>query len=141
MGKRIFLFVLTNIAIVLTLSIVVSLLGVTQGYTPGGLDLSALAMFCLIYGMGGAFISLLISRWVAKRATGVNLVDGRSGDPEADWLYATVRRLTQRFSYVFAGRYGYPTIVKLEPLDQLRIHQGFAVTWTEMPHGPSTRRP
>jgi phosphoribosyl 1,2-cyclic phosphate phosphodiesterase len=50
----------------------------------------------------------------------------------------TVRRLTQRFSYVFAGRYGYPTIVKLEPLDQLRIHQGFAVTWTEMPHGPST---
>src|SRR5207244_4051150 len=42
-----------------------------------------------------------------------------------------------RFSYVFAGRYGYPTIVKLEPLDQLRIHQGFAVHWTEMPHGPS----
>ena len=96
MAKRIFLFVLTNIAIVLTLSIVVSLLGVSQGYTPGGLDLSALAMFCFIYGMGGAFISLLISRWVAKRATGVNLVDGRSGDPEADWLYATVRRLTQQ---------------------------------------------
>ena len=50
----------------------------------------------------------------------------------------TVRHLKQRFSYVFAGRYGYPTIVKLEPLDQLRIHQGFAITWVEMPHGPTT---
>jgi phosphoribosyl 1,2-cyclic phosphate phosphodiesterase len=49
----------------------------------------------------------------------------------------TARRLKQRFSYVFSGRYGYPTIVDLEPLDQLRIHQGFGVHWTEMPHGPS----
>ena len=97
MGKRIFLFVLTNLAIVLTLSIVVSLLGLNRGYdVGGGLNLGALAAFCFIYGMGGAFISLQISRWVAKRATGVNLVDGRSGDAEADWLYATVRRLTQQ---------------------------------------------
>jgi phosphoribosyl 1,2-cyclic phosphate phosphodiesterase len=50
----------------------------------------------------------------------------------------TVRRLKQRFSYVFSGRYGYPTIVKIEVLDQLRIHQGFGVAWTEMPHGPTT---
>ena len=96
MGKRIFLFVLTNIAIVLTLSIVVSIFGLSQGYTADGLDYGALMLFCLLWGMGGAFISLQISRWVAKRATGVHLVDGRSGDPEADWLYATVRRLTQQ---------------------------------------------
>jgi heat shock protein HtpX len=96
MGKRIFLFVLTNIAIVLTLSVVVSLLGLNQGYAGGDLNLGALAGFCLIYGMGGAFISLQLSRWVAKRATGVQLVDGRTGDGELDWLYATVRRLTQQ---------------------------------------------
>ena len=96
MGKRIFLFVLTNIAIVLTLSIVVSLFGVSQGYTPGGIDLGALATFCFIYGMGGAFISLQISRWVAKRATGVQLVDGRTGRQELDWLYQTVARLTRQ---------------------------------------------
>ena len=96
MAKRIFLFVLTNLAIVATLTIVVSLLGLNQGYRGGGLDIGALAMFCFIYGMGGAFISLLISRWVAKRATGVQLIDGRSGDQELDWLYATVRRLTQQ---------------------------------------------
>ena len=96
MGKRIFLFVLTNIAIVVTLSIVVSLLGVSQGYTPGGLDVRALATFCFIYGMGGAFISLQISRWVAKRATGVQLVDGRTGRQELDWLYQTVARLTRQ---------------------------------------------
>lgn len=49
----------------------------------------------------------------------------------------TARRLKQRFSYVFAGRYGYPTIVSLESLEILRIHQGFAVGYVEMPHGPS----
>lgn len=50
----------------------------------------------------------------------------------------TARRLKQRFSYVFAGRYGYPTIVKLEPLEGMRLHQGFAIGWTEMPHGPGS---
>jgi heat shock protein HtpX len=96
MGKRIFLFVVTNLAIVVTLSIVVSVLGVTQGVTPGGIDMGALAIFCLIYGMGGAFISLQISRWIAKRATGVQLINGRSGQPEFDWLYSTVERLTRQ---------------------------------------------
>ena len=96
MGKRIFLFVLTNLAIVLTLSIVVSLLGVSQGITPGGIDVGALAMFCFVYGMGGAFISLQLSRWIAKRATGVQLVNGRTGQAELDWLYETVGRLTRQ---------------------------------------------
>jgi len=50
----------------------------------------------------------------------------------------TARRLKQRFSYVFAGRYGYPTIVKLEPVDGMRIHRGFAIGWVEMPHGPGS---
>jgi heat shock protein HtpX len=97
MGKRIFLFLATNLAIVITLSIVLSLLGVGRYITPeGGLDLRALAVFCFIWGMGGAFMSLQMSRWIAKQVTGVQLVDGRTGHQEQDWLYETVRRLTQQ---------------------------------------------
>ena len=50
----------------------------------------------------------------------------------------TARSLRQRFSYVFSGRYGYPTIVSLETLDVVRIHAGFAIGWVEMPHGPGS---
>jgi heat shock protein HtpX len=96
MGKRIFLFILTNLAIVATLTIVVSVLGLDRAVTDQGLDIGALALFCFIYGMGGAFISLQMSRWIAKRATGVQLVDGRTGNQDFDWLYSTVRRLTQQ---------------------------------------------
>jgi heat shock protein HtpX len=91
MGKRIFLFLVTNLAIVLTLTVVVSVLGVA-----GGPDIGSLAVFCLVWGMGGAFISLLMSRWIAKRATGVHLIDGRSGDSQLDWLHQTVERLTRQ---------------------------------------------
>ena len=48
----------------------------------------------------------------------------------------TARRLKQRFSYAFSGRYGYPTIIHLEAVDGIRLHQGFAIGWVEMPHGP-----
>jgi heat shock protein HtpX len=91
MGKRIFLFLVTNLAIVLTLTVLVSILGVA-----GGPDVGSLAVFCLVWGMGGAFISLQISRWIAKRATGVHLIDGRTGDSQLDWLYQTVERLTRQ---------------------------------------------
>ena len=50
----------------------------------------------------------------------------------------TARSLRQRFSYVFSGRYGYPTIVHLETLELVRIHAGFAVASVEMPHGPTS---
>ena len=96
MGKRIFLFLATNLAIVLTLSVVMSVLGVGRYFGPDGLDVGSLAVFCLIWGMGGAFLSLQMSRWMAKRATGVRLVDGRTGSREHDWLYATVERLTRQ---------------------------------------------
>src|SRR5688500_3475003 len=96
MGKRIFLFVATNLAIVLTLSVVVSVLGLSDGVTVNGLDLRALAMFCLVWGMVGSFISLQMSRWIAKRATGVQLVTGRTGRQDLDWLYSTVERLTRQ---------------------------------------------
>lgn len=96
MGKRIFLFLATNLAIILTLSIVVSLLGLGGARVAGGIDLGSLAVFCLIWGMGGAFLSLQMSRWIAKRATGVQLIDGRSGDGQLNWLHQTVARLTRQ---------------------------------------------
>ena len=96
MGKRIFLFLLTNIAIVVTLSVILSLLGVNNYVGPYGLDIQKLAMFSLVWGMGGAFLSLQMSRFIAKRATGVQLVDGRTGNSELDWLHATIARLTQQ---------------------------------------------
>ena len=91
MAKRIFLFLVTNLAVVVTLSFILSLLGVQPG---GGLE--GLAVFSFVWGMGGAFISLQMSRWIAKRATGVQLVDGRTGRQELDWLYNTVERLTRQ---------------------------------------------
>jgi heat shock protein HtpX len=92
MGKRVFLFILTNLAIMTMLVIVMSVLGITTGVTPAGIDLRALAIFSLLWGMGGAFISLQMSRWIAKRATGVRLIDGRSGNATLDWVHATVAR-------------------------------------------------
>jgi heat shock protein HtpX len=94
--KRIFLFVATNLAIMITLSIVLGLLGVTGYITPGGLDYSALMVFSLVWGFGGAFVSLAISRWMAKRAMGVQLVNGRTGQAELDWLHQTVEQLSRK---------------------------------------------
>ncbi len=94
MGKRVLLFLVTNLAIVATLSIVFSLLGVAGYIDPEqGLLLVPLAIFCLFWGMGGAFISLLISRWTAKRLMGVRTLDGHTGNARLDWLHATVTRL------------------------------------------------
>src|SRR5687768_4653402 len=96
MGKRIILFLLTNLLVVLTLSVVLSVLGIGNYVGPDGLNIGALATFCLVWGMGGAFISLQMSRWMAKRATGMRLVDEKSATGEAAWLYQTVARLTRQ---------------------------------------------
>jgi len=96
MAKRIFLLIVTNLAVVLVLSIVLGVLGIGRYTGPNGLDIGALATFCFIWGMAGSFISLQMSRWMAKRAMGVRLVDGSSGSEELDWLYRTVQRQTQQ---------------------------------------------
>jgi heat shock protein HtpX len=94
--KRILLFVATNIAIMVTLMIVLSLLGFTGYLTADGLDYGALMVFSLVWGFGGAFISLAMSRFMAKMAMGVQLVDGRTGHAELDWLHQTVEQLTRK---------------------------------------------
>jgi heat shock protein HtpX len=94
--KRIFLFVATNLAIMITLSIVLGLLGVTGYITVDGLNYTALMVFSLVWGFGGALISLAMSRWMAKTAMGVQLVDGRTGQAELDWLHDTVAQLARK---------------------------------------------
>ena len=94
--KRIFLFMATNIAIMVTLMIVLSLLGFTGYLTADGLDYGALMVFSLVWGFGGAVISLLMSRWMAKTAMGVQLVNGRTGHADLDWLYQTIEQLTRK---------------------------------------------
>jgi heat shock protein HtpX len=97
MAKRIMLFMVTNLAIIVTLSIVLSLLGVSGYITPAGeLDFIALGIFCLVWGMGGAFLSLLLSRWSAKRLMGVQLVDGQTGNQDLDWLHNTIGHLARQ---------------------------------------------
>jgi heat shock protein HtpX len=94
--KRIILFVATNLAIMITLSIVLSLLGFTGYLTPGGLDYAALMVFSLVWGFGGAFISLMMSRFMAKMAMGVQIVDGRTGHADLDWMHHTIEQLTRK---------------------------------------------
>jgi heat shock protein HtpX len=93
--KRVFLFVLTNIAILAMVSIVLAVLGQL-----GVLDLAGsqgtLLIYCAIWGFGAAFVSLLLSRWMAKRAMGVHLIGPDARDADAQWLYATVSRLAQQ---------------------------------------------
>ncbi len=93
--KRIFLFVLTNIAVVVVLGLVASLLGVNKFLTSNGLDLGALLGFALIMGFGGAIISLLMSKWIAKMSSGVKLIDQPANADEA-WIVDTVRKLADK---------------------------------------------
>ncbi len=93
--KRILLFVLTNLAVVVVLGIVASLLGVNRFLTANGLNLSALLGFALIMGFGGAIISLLISKPVAKWSSGVRVINQPQNADEA-WIVETVRSFADR---------------------------------------------
>jgi len=92
--KRVMLFLATNFAIILVLMTVASLLGVNQWLTANGLNMTALAGFAAVFGFGGAFISLLISKPMAKWSMKVQLIDQpRSADES--WLLSTVHRQAQ----------------------------------------------
>ena len=95
--KRIILFVLTNVLVVVVLGIVASLLGVNRYLTPNGLNLGSLLGFALIMGFGGAIISLLISKPMAKWTSGVRVIESPANADEA-WIVETVRRLSERAS-------------------------------------------
>ena len=95
MLKRVFLFMAVNLLILVTLSITLNVLGVRPYLTAYGIDYQALMMFCLVWGMGGAFISLALSRVMAKWMMGVQVIsptEARGGEAE---LVAAVHRLAQ----------------------------------------------
>ncbi len=92
--KRIVLFLATNLAIVLVLSITMRLLGVEPYLNANGLNLQALLIFAAVMGFGGSFISLAMSKWMAKKSVGAQVItDPRT--PEELWLVQTVARQAQ----------------------------------------------
>ncbi|KPK48754.1 MAG: heat-shock protein HtpX, partial [Thiotrichales bacterium SG8_50] len=95
--KRIFLFLVTNIAILVVLSITLSLLGFTGFLDAQGvdLDMNSLLLFAAVFGFGGSLISLVISKWTAKRITGAHVIERPANQTEA-WLVDTVRRQANR---------------------------------------------
>jgi heat shock protein HtpX len=92
--KRILLFLATNLAIVLVLSVTMRALGVEPYLNNQGLNLNALLIFAVVIGFGGAFISLAISKWSAKAATGARVISDPRTSAE-HWLLDTVKRQAQ----------------------------------------------
>src|SRR5436305_3954386 len=90
--RRVLLLVDTNVAVMLVLSIVVSILGVDRWLLANGINYGALLWLSAIFGFGGAFISLLMSKWLAKMSVGAQTIDGSEGTTEF-WLVQTVHKL------------------------------------------------
>jgi len=93
--KRIFLFIAINILVVTTISILLNLFGVRPYLNAYGIDYQSLMIFCLMWGMGGAFISLALSRKMAKWIAKVRLIPENPSDPDQAHLVQSIQRLTQ----------------------------------------------
>ena len=93
--KRVILLIATNIAVMLVLSVVVQVLGVNRFLTANGLNLGMLLVFSAVLGFGGAFISLAMSKTIAKWSTGAQVIQTPRNETEA-WLMQTVHKLATR---------------------------------------------
>jgi heat shock protein HtpX len=93
--KRIALFLITNILVVLTISILLQLLGLRYGISAYGINYGQLMLFCLVWGMAGSLISLGISRVIAKRMMGVQVIDANTRDPQERTLVEIVHGLAR----------------------------------------------
>lgn len=107
-SKRILLFAAVNLLVLLTLNIILML--AFGGRIPRGYG--QLMVFCAIWGMGGAFISLLISRWMAKTMMGVQVIDANTSDPDEQALLSMVQDLTRSAGVPMpeVGVYHYPEV-------------------------------
>ena len=93
---RIGLFLLTNLAVIIVASITLNLLGVGSYLdSRGGLDLQNLLAFCAVFGFSGALISLFISKWMAKKTTGTQIIS-QARNAEEHWLLETVKELSEK---------------------------------------------
>jgi heat shock protein HtpX len=109
--KRIGLFLLTNIAVILVLSVVAHLFGLNRYLEADGtLNLTTLLLFCAVFGMGGSFISLLMSKWVALKMTGARVLENPRSSQEM-WLLNTVKRQAQ------AAGIGMPDVAVYDALE------------------------
>jgi heat shock protein HtpX len=95
MAKRVLLFLLTNFLVVLTVGIVLHVLGVRPWLDARGIDYRALLAFCLVWGMAGAMVSLALSRFMAIRAMGVQVIDPATSDPLGRQLLQKVELLAR----------------------------------------------
>ena len=95
--KRIGLFLVTNLAILIVLGIILNITGANRFLTPQGLDIQTLLVFSAIIGFGGSFISLLISKPIAKFSTKARVIDPKApGNSREAWLVQTVHQLAER---------------------------------------------
>src|SRR5262245_6682956 len=95
MFKRIALFLITNLAIIIVISIILSIFNVQPYLTPYGLDYKTLLIFSLIIGFTGSFISLFISKWMAMHAFNIQLIEQPRNDAEI-WLMSEIRKLANQ---------------------------------------------
>ncbi len=93
--KRVLLLVATNVAVMLVLSVVVSVLGLDRWLSAEGIDYTSLLVMSAVFGFGGAFISLLMSKTIAKWTAGVHLIDGSEGSTEY-WIVNTVKQFADK---------------------------------------------
>ena len=93
--KRIVLLIATNFAVIALLSVVASVLGIDRMLAQNGFNFFGTLVFAALFGFGGAFISLLISKWMAKMSTGAQVIDGTEGTTQY-WLVDTVKRLSTK---------------------------------------------
>jgi heat shock protein HtpX len=93
---RIGLFLLTNLAVIIVASITLNLLGVGSYLdAKGGLNLQSLLIFCAVFGFSGALVSLFISKWMAKKTTGTQIIS-QARNAEEHWLLETVKELSEK---------------------------------------------
>lgn len=93
--KRVFLFLATNLAIVLVLSITMSVLGIEPWLNANGLNLTSLLIFAAVFGFGGAFISLALSKWMAKKSVGAQVIVSPTTEEER-WFFNLVERQSKK---------------------------------------------
>ena len=105
MLKRVFLFLITNVLVMITISIVMNLLGIGHYLDQTGINYQSLLIFCFLWGMGGAFISLLLSKTLAKWSTGVKIIQIRRATAIQAQLVQTVHALARK-----AGLRGMPQV-------------------------------
>lgn len=93
--KRVFLFLLTNVAVMLVLGVITSIFGLNRFMGPGGLSIPTLMMYSLVVGFTGAFISLLISKPMAKWSTGARVISTPQNSDEI-WIVNTVKKFADK---------------------------------------------